>query len=64
MANKDSEWMTAEEVAEYLTVKPSTVKKWAKLGQIPKGYAGSLLRFNRAEINEWVRNGSTQETAA
>jgi excisionase family DNA binding protein len=64
--NKETrDWMTAGEVADYLKVEESTVKQWVKLKKIPHGRAGSLSRFDRKEIDEWVRgNGSEQEPAA
>jgi excisionase family DNA binding protein len=57
MSNKDSKrWATPAEVAKHLQVEESTVKQWAKLGTIPHGKAGSMLRFDLAEIDEWVRS--------
>lgn len=49
--------MTAEEVAEYLRVRLSTVYEWAKKGKIPAARVGRLWRFQREEIETWVRNG-------
>lgn len=62
MANKDStRWVTADVVADHLQVEESTVKQWAKLGIIPHGKAGSLLRFDLSEIDEWVRSNGRQK---
>ena len=47
--------MTVEEVAEYLRVKPSTVYKWAKEGKIPAAKVGWLWRFEREQIETWLR---------
>jgi len=47
--------MTVDEVAEYLRVKASTVYKWAKDGKIPAAKIGRLWRFDREEIQMWVR---------
>lgn len=46
--------MTADEVAEYLSVETSTVKKWAKLRKIPVQKVGSLNRFRRSAIDAWL----------
>ena len=53
--------MTVEEVAEYLRVKSSTVYEWAKKGKIPAAKVGRLWRFDREEIEEWVRNNMNQK---
>lgn len=53
---EDDRWLTAEEAAEYLQVKESTVKKWVKLNQIPHGKVGSLARFRREDLDEWARS--------
>lgn len=59
-------WMTADEVAVYLRVEEATVRQWVKLGKIPFGKAGSLTRFDRDEIDAWVRGRGavTTESAA
>jgi len=49
--------MTAEEVAKYLRVRLATVYEWAKGGKIPASKVGRLWRFERAEIETWMRNG-------
>jgi len=51
------ELMTAEEVAGYLRVRLSTVYEWAKKGKIPAARVGRLWRFQREEVEAWVRNG-------
>ena len=48
--------MTVEEVAAYLRVKPSTVYKWAKDGRVPAAKVGRLWRFDREEIEAWVKS--------
>lgn len=56
---KDADrWMTAEEAAEYLQVAESTVKKWAKLDQIPHGKVGSLARFRKADLDAWAKQNA------
>ena len=48
--------MTVDEVAEYLRVKASTVYKWAKDGRVPAAKVGRLWRFDREEIEAWVKS--------
>ena len=51
--------MTVGEVAEYLRVKRSTVYKWAKDGKIPAAKVGRLWRFDRGQIETWVKGGGS-----
>lgn len=48
--------LTAEQLAEVLQVKASTVYKWAETGQIPSFKFGTCLRFNLDEILESGQN--------
>jgi excisionase family DNA binding protein len=50
-----TEWLTANEAAEYLKVKPRTLLKWAKAGTVPAhGLSGSkrvTWRFLKSELD-------------
>jgi excisionase family DNA binding protein len=50
-----SEWLTANEAAQYLKVKPRTVLKWAKEGRIPahplSGSQRVTWRFLKSELD-------------
>ncbi|WP_354699706.1 HTH DNA binding protein [Paraconexibacter sp. AEG42_29] len=46
--------MTAAEVAELLTVAPTTVYEWARTGMLPAMRRGRVIRFRRWEIEEWI----------
>ncbi len=48
--------LTAEQLAEVLQVKASTVYKWAEIGQIPSFKFGTRLRFNLDEVLESGQN--------
>lgn len=59
MKNKKAdrnEFMTLPEVAEYLRLSIHTIYKMAQKGRIPALKAGAVWRFNRAEIDEWMRS--------
>ncbi len=51
-----SEFMTLPEVAEYLRLSIHTIYKMAQKGRIPALKAGAVWRFNRADIDEWMRS--------
>jgi excisionase family DNA binding protein len=65
-----TEWLTANEAAEYLKVKPRTVLKWAKEGRIPahplSGSQRVTWRFLKAELDAMLgppsaaQNGRTE----
>jgi len=50
------EMLTAEELARYLEVETSSVLEWAERGRIPAVRDGSLWKFDRSKIDEWVSN--------
>jgi PTS system nitrogen regulatory IIA component len=48
--------LTIEEVAQYLRVSERTVYDWAQKGEIPSGKIGTVWRFKRSEIEQWVND--------
>lgn len=53
-------WISIEEAAEYLGVKPSTVRDWIKKEQdIPARKIGKFWRFKRSELDSWVKSGES-----
>lgn len=47
--------LTLAEISEVLGVSQKTIYKWSHLGTIPVARAGRLLRFNEADVMEWLR---------
>jgi PTS system nitrogen regulatory IIA component len=52
----DEDILTIEEVAKYLRVSERTVYDWAQKGEIPAGKIGTVWRFKKSEIEEWVND--------
>lgn len=50
----DDDILTIEEVAKYLRVSDRTVYDWAQKGEIPAGKIGTVWRFKKSEIENWV----------
>ena len=48
--------LTIEEVAKYLRVSERTVYEWAQKGEIPCGKFGTVWRFKKIEIENWVND--------
>jgi len=56
----DSEFLTAEEVAEYLRLPLSTVYKLAQAKRLPGFKVGKHWRFRREAIQEWIKQQESQ----
>ena len=50
----DGDILTIEEVAGYLRVSERTVYDWAQKGEIPAGKIGTVWRFKKSEVENWV----------
>ena len=50
----DDPILTIDEVAKYLRVSERTVYDWAQRGEIPSGKIGTVWRFKKTEIENWV----------
>lgn len=48
-----TDFMTLEEVAAYLKVKPQTIYTWAQEKRIPGAKLGKEWRFKKSIIDEW-----------
>ena len=46
--------LTIDEVAKYLRVSERTVYDWAQKGEIPSGKIGTVWRFKKSDIEQWV----------
>lgn len=58
------EILTIEEVARYLRVSDRTVYEWAQKGEIPAGKIGTVWRFKKCEIENWVDERLTSSKKA
>jgi PTS system nitrogen regulatory IIA component len=65
MPGSDQEkWLTLDELAAYLKVSKSALYKMVQEGRIPGGKVGRVWRFDRAEIDRWVKSRGAQEKEA
>ena len=60
---KDREIMTAKEVAEYLSIHPLTVHRYAREGKIPAFKIGTDWRFHKKYIEKWIKEKSSHLAA-
>ena len=54
--------LRARDVAQLLNVSTETVLRWHRSGKLPGGYrlSSTVLRFNRDEIEDWLRGSGTR----
>ncbi len=50
----EEELLTTKELAQYLKVKPQTVLRKARNGELPAIRVGQRLRFNKKQVNRWL----------
>jgi len=53
--------MTIKEVADYLRLSRVTVYKMTRQGKIPALKIGKQWRYNKSEIDSWVKQKSNSE---
>jgi len=51
-------WLTVEELADYLKIGRTKLYTMAQNGSIPGNKIGTQWRFDRDEIDEWVKSGA------
>ena len=55
-----NKWISLEEAAAYLGVKPGTIRDWLRKGKaIPAHKVGKQWKFKATEIDEWIKSGSS-----
>lgn len=57
-------WFSVGEIASHLGIKRDTVYKWIRERQMPGHKIGRLWKFNRQEVDEWVRCGGANNSPA
>jgi len=49
------DFLTTEEVAEWLRVSPQTVWDWRKKGRGPQAYKlNHVVRYKRSDVHDWI----------
>lgn len=57
---KDNKWISIEEAAEYLGIKPGTIRGWIRNKKdIPAHKVGKQWKFKYSELDEWVSSGKS-----
>ena len=57
----NEKWINLEEAADYLNVRPNTIREWIKKDKgIPARKIGRKWAFKRSELDEWVESGRSE----
>jgi excisionase family DNA binding protein len=57
----NTHWYSVEEIALHLGIKKDTVYKWVSKNYMPAHKVGRLLKFDKSEIDEWVKSGQAAQ---
>jgi len=63
MTSINDKWLTLDELAAYLKMGRTKLYTLAQRGQIPGGKIGSQWRFDREEIDAWIKSGQAAKPA-
>lgn len=55
-------WLSVDEIAAHLGIKRETVYTWIDTKRMPAHKVGRLWKFQKAEVDEWVRTGGAAPT--
>lgn len=58
---KEDKYISLEEAADYIGVKPVTLRGWLKKEnlEIPAYRIGKLWKFKKSELDRWVQSGKS-----
>ena len=61
MSKIEKQWISIEELAEYLGISAVTIRSWIRSGKdIPAVRIGRQWRFRIEEIDEWIESGRSE----
>ncbi len=58
----DDRWLSVDEIAQHLGVKRDTIYKWLENKRMPAHKVGRLWKFQKNEVDIWVRSGGAGQT--
>ena len=62
MSENQEKWISIDEAADFLGVKPGTVRGWIRKDkEIPAHKIGKQWKFKLSELDEWVTSGKSDD---
>lgn len=61
LATEQRTWFTYEQAADYCGVERTTIWRAVKRGELNAGGVGRAVRFERAELDRWMRGGNPEQ---
>ncbi len=58
----NDKWLTIDELAEYLKMGRTKLYTMAQQGKVPGNKIGNQWRFDRKEIDRWIKSGDAAST--
>ncbi len=59
MNTANDNWIGIEEAAAYMDVTKETIRNWIKKTDIPAYKIGKLWKFQKSELEEWIKSGKS-----
>ncbi len=57
--NSNDNWIGIEEAAQYMGVTKETIRNWIKKTDIPAHKIGKLWKFQKSELEAWIKSGKS-----
>ncbi|MCD8198374.1 MAG: helix-turn-helix domain-containing protein [Lachnospiraceae bacterium] len=60
MEFRSDRWINIDEAAEYLGIRPGTIRDWIRKGKnVPAHKIGKQWKFKRSELDAWIASGES-----
>lgn len=59
---QEDRWLSVDEIATHLGIKRETVYLWIETKKMPAHKVGRLWKFQKNEIDAWIRAGAAAPT--
>ena len=59
----EDRWLSVDDIAAYLGIKRDTVYRWISERNMPGHKIGRLWKFQKDEVDEWMRSDGGQSNA-
>ena len=59
---QEDNWISLEEAADYLGIKPVTLREWIRKqdeNKIPAHKIGKQWKFKKSELDQWIKSGKS-----